>query len=225
MTISGPLKRIMIHRIYDNLFVKSVAKKNGSGTCESCWNWKGNFDPLPQMGQDSILRNEIVILYSFQFSFWMTYNDKGQGWKILLLLTVFKKLASSVSDVFQFSWNFQCFISFCFAESRQNMKTQCCLSCDITHKITPISFCLLTVVFPIFRSSLYSYLYLLHVWFLPFSVFLFCETFSNGTIFVSPYVQVYKKGSLLYSEAATAVSSCVCFMWKKVESSWELLNW
>lgn len=168
------------------------------------------------MGQDSILRNEIVILYSFQFSFWMTYNDKGQGWKILLLLTVFKKLASSVSDVFQFSWNFQCFISFYLCRILSEYENSMLLV--LWHHPQNHPNFLLFANGCVSNFSVFSLFLSLPFARVIFTVFClsFCEAFSNGTIFVSPYVQVYKKGSLLYSEAATAVSSCVCFMWKKL---------
>lgn len=56
-TIMGPLRQNMMHGIYDNLFVKIVAKKAtfAYATREEekmIWNWKGNCDPRSsQMGQ------------------------------------------------------------------------------------------------------------------------------------------------------------------------------
>lgn len=76
-TISGPLKRIMMHRIYDNLFDKNCIKK-GTKSLKSQQQQKLEtgkaiatlFCPIPAGFSNRVLGDEIEILYSFWFSSW-----------------------------------------------------------------------------------------------------------------------------------------------------------
>lgn len=94
-----------MHRIYDNLFFKIVAKKGSfmqqrrrSGRS---LNWKGNCDPLSLVLRWAVRKQEEIGYRRMKLKFYtefydflclrksltqMTYNDKGQRWRNLPLL-------------------------------------------------------------------------------------------------------------------------------------------
>lgn len=115
MTRSGPLKRIMMHRIYDNLFVKIVAKKGSLMQHQGeQWNWKGNCDPLPQMGRSSARRTEtgcrrMKLKFHTVFTFFSVWENPKHKWPIMTKVRdggiffawqLLRRLGEFVSDVF-----------------------------------------------------------------------------------------------------------------------------
>lgn len=70
----------------------------------------------------------------------------------------------------------------------------------------------------------FSYLYLLHVWFLPFSVFLLCDIldWDEYSLMSSSFVQK-REGVSFFLSLSEAEAWCVCLTW--IMKSWERRMW